>query len=204
MHLLPTSDEVVRVLRESGALRHGHFRYPNGLHSDEYLQVPLAFRYYQHARMMSVGLSRMIRSNPELRAIIPELSIVAAGPAGLPVAYGICEALRARQVYWAEKESDHAPMRFRQFLEQHPGEQVVMVDDILRSGSRLTEMKNLLERNGANVVAIATVIYQPTPHTKSFGTLPQYHLAKLGESYFAEEAACDLCRRGEPLQTVWL
>jgi orotate phosphoribosyltransferase len=187
MHLLPTSDEVVRVLRESGALRHGHFRYPNGLHSDEYLQVPLAFRYYQHARMMSVGLSRMIRSNP-----------------GLPVAYGICEALRARQVYWAEKESDHAPMRFRQFLEQHPGEQVVMVDDILRSGSRLTEMKNLLERNGANVVAIATVIYQPTPHTKSFGTLPQYHLAKLGESYFAEEAACDLCRRGEPLQTVWL
>lgn len=204
MHLLPTSDEVVRVLRESGALRHGHFRYPNGLHSDEYLQVPLAIRYYQHARMLSVGLSRMIRSNPELRAIIPELSIVAAGPAGMPVAYGICEALRARQVYWAEKDSDQAPMRFRQFLEQHPGEQVVMVDDILRSGSRLTEMKNLLESNGAKVVAIAVVIYQPAPHTKSFGNLPIYYLAKLGESYFAEEATCDLCKHGEPLETVWL
>ena len=204
MHLLPTSDEVVRVLRESGALRHGHFCYPNGIHSDEYLQVPLAMRYYQHARMLSVGLSRMVRSNPELRAIIPELSIVAAGPAGLPVAYGICEALRARQVYWAEKDSDLVPMRFRQYLEQHPGEQVVMVDDILRSGYRLSEMKELLESHGANVVAIAVVIYQPMPHTKSFGKLPLYYLAKLGESYFAEAGACDLCRRSEPMETVWL
>jgi orotate phosphoribosyltransferase len=204
MHLIPTSDEVERVLRESGALRQGHFCYPNGLHSDEYLQVPLAIRYYQHSRMFSVALSRMVRSNPELRAIIPELSIVAAGPAGMPVAYGICEALRARQVYWAEKDSDHVPMRFRQFLEQHPGEPVVMVDDILRSGSRLTEMKELLERNGANVVAIAVVIYQPTPQTRSFGDLPIYYLAKLGASYFAEEGNCDLCRKGEPLETVWL
>jgi orotate phosphoribosyltransferase len=122
----------------------------------------------------------------------------------MPVAYGICEALRARQVYWAEKESDHAPMRFRQYLEQHPGEQVVMVDDILRSGSRLTEMKNLLESHGAKVVAIAVVIYQPTPQTRSFGDLPLYYLAKLGQSYFAESGACDLCKRREPVESVWI
>ena len=101
MHLLPTQDEVVRVLRETGALRDGHFEYTNGLHSNEYLQVPLAMRYYQHARMLSVGLSRLLRENAEIRAIIPELSIVAPANAGLPVAFGVCEALRARQVYWA-------------------------------------------------------------------------------------------------------
>src|SRR5476651_1128062 len=98
MHIIPTQEEVVAVLRETGALRDGHFEYPSGLHSDEYLEVPLAMRYYQHARMLSVGLSRMVRSNPELRASIADLSIVASGPAGLPIAYGMCEALRARQV----------------------------------------------------------------------------------------------------------
>ena len=51
-------------------------------------------------------------------------AIVAAGPAGQPVAYGMCEALRAKSVYWAEKE-DEKPMRFRQFLQQEPGEDVV-------------------------------------------------------------------------------
>ena len=76
MHLLPTQEEVVRVLRETGALRDGHFEYPSGMHSNEYLQVPLAMRYYQYQRILSVGLSRLLRANPEIRAIIPELSVV--------------------------------------------------------------------------------------------------------------------------------
>jgi orotate phosphoribosyltransferase len=204
MHLLPTQDEVVRVLRDTGALRDGHFEYPNGLHSNEYLQVPLAMRYYQHARMLSVGLSRLLRQNAEIRAIIPELSIVAPANAGLPVAFGVCEALRARQVYWAERDDTDQPMRFRQFLEQHPGEQVVLVDDILRSGRKLSEMQELLESRGARVVALAVIIYQPTPHTRDFGKLPLYYLARLNASYYADAAHCDLCKEGVPVQKVWV
>jgi orotate phosphoribosyltransferase len=205
MHLLPTQDEVVRVLRDTGALRDGHFEYPNGLHSNEYLQVPLAMRYYQHARMLSVGLSRRLRENAEIRAIIPELSIVAPANAGLPVAFGVCEALRARQVYWAEREDDAQPMRFRQFLEQHPGEQVVLVDDILRSGGKLREMQELLESRGARVVGLAVIIYQPTPRTRDFGQLPLYYLARLNASYYADAAHCDLCKEGvAPVQKVWV
>src|SRR5215831_12774123 len=138
MHLTPTQDEVVRVLRDTGALRDGHFEYPSGMHSNEYLQVPLAMRYYQHARTLGVGLSRLLRANSEIRAMIPELSIVAPATAGLPVAYSVCEALRANQVYWAEK-NDGRSLRFRQFLQQTPGESVLLVDDILRSGRNLGE-----------------------------------------------------------------
>jgi orotate phosphoribosyltransferase len=204
MHLVPTQDEVVRVLRETGALRDGHFQYTNGLHSNEYLQVPLAMRYYQHARMLSVGLSRLLRENPEIRAIIPELSIVAPANAGLPVAYGVCEALRARQVYWAEREKDAQPLHFRQFLEQQEGEQVVLVDDILRSGSKLHEMKTLLESRGARVVAMAVIIYQPIPDALDFGALPLYYLARLNASYYADAEHCDLCKRGVVLQKTWV
>ena len=143
-------------------------------------------RYYQHARTLSVGLSRLLRANTEIRAIIPELSIVAPATGGLPVAYGVCEALRAKQVYWAEREDDDGPLRFRQYLEQHPGEQVVLVDDILRSGNKLTEMQHLLESRGATVVAIGVIIYQPTPGTRDFGALPLYYLAKLEASYYAD------------------
>ena len=204
MHLVPTQDEVVRVLRETGALRDGHFQYTNGLHSNEYLQVPLAMRYYQHARMLSVGLSRLLRENPEIRAIIPELSIVAPANAGLPVAYGVCEALRARQVYWAERENDAQPLHFQQFLEQQEGEQVVLVDDILRSGSKLHEMKTLLESRGARVVAMAVIIYQPIPDALDFGALPLYYLARLNASYYADAEHCDLCKRGVVLQKTWV
>src|SRR3569832_1454082 len=100
MNLIPTPEEVVRVLRETGALRLGHFEFPNGSHSNEYLQVPLAMRHYQHAKVLSVGVSRLLRANTEIRALIPELSIVSPATGGLPVAFGICEALRARRAYW--------------------------------------------------------------------------------------------------------
>jgi orotate phosphoribosyltransferase len=202
MHLIPTQDEVVSVLRETGALRDGHFQYPTGLHSNQYLQVPLAMRYYQHQRMLSVGLSRLLRANPEIRAMVPQLSIVAPATGGLPVAYGICEAVRARQVYWAERECDGEPLRFRQYLEQHPGEPVVLVDDILRSGSRLSELKQLLESRGALVVGLAVIIYQPTPQTRDFGALPLYYLARLEASYYSDAAHCELCKQGLPLETV--
>jgi orotate phosphoribosyltransferase len=176
MHLIPTQEEVVAVLRETGALRDGHFEYPTGLHSNEYLQVPLALRYSQYQRMLAVGL---------------------------PVAYGVCEALRANQVYWAEREHDE-PLRFRQFLEPHKGEQVVIVDDILRSGAKLSELKTLLEGYGAAVVGLAVIIYQPTPATVDFGSLPLYYLAKLEATYSIDAGQCEMCQRGIPVEKVWI
>lgn len=204
MHLIPTQEEVVALLRESGALRDGHFEYPNGLHSNEYLQVPLALRHYQFQRLLSVGIGRLLRANPEIRAIIPELSIVAPATAGLPVAYGVCESIRARQVYWAEGQQDGGPLRFRQYLNPDPGEQVLLVDDILRTGSKLSELKRLLDNAGAKVVGLAVIVYQPTPNTMDFGGLPLYYLAKLEASYYADAAHCELCKRGDPVEKVWV
>jgi orotate phosphoribosyltransferase len=202
MHLVPTQTEVVELLRSTGALRTGHFEYPNGLHSNEYLQVALAMRYYQHAKTLSVGLSRLLRANSEIRAIIRELSIVAPAPGGLPVAYGVCEALRAHQVYWSEQGDGQGKMRFRQYLEQVEGEQVVLVDDILRTGKKLGELKDLVESNGAHVVGMAVVVYQPTPKTPDFSPLPLYYLAKLDAMYYTDAASCDLCQRGVPVEKV--
>ena len=204
MNIIPSQDDVVRLLRETGALRDGHFEYPSGLHSNEYLQVPLAMRYHQHAKTLSVGLSRLVRANPEIRAMIPELSIVAPATGGLPVAYGVCEALRAHQVYRAERDDEDQPLRFRQYMEQAKGEQVLLVDDILRSGSKLSELKALLESRGATVVGLAVIIYQPTPETKNFGSLPFYYLAKLDASYYTDAAHCELCKRGARLDKTWV
>jgi len=204
MHLIPTQDEVVALMRETGAIRDGHFEYPSGLHSNEYLQVPLALRHYQHQKLLAVGLSRLLRANPEIRAIIPEVSIVVPATGGLPVAFGVCEALRAKQVYWAEVHGDNRDLRFRQYVHPAPGEQVVLVDDILRTGTKLSIMKGMLEAAGANVVALAVLIFQPAPDTFDFGPLPIYYLAKLDASYYTDAQHCELCKRGEPLEKVWV
>ena len=105
MQLIPSQEEVIALLEETGALRKGHFIYPNGLHSDQSLQVPMAFRHYQHAKVLSVGLSRLIRANPEMRAIIPELSIVCPATGGLPAPVDVPNA----------RSVGHAPDLLRDF-----------------------------------------------------------------------------------------
>jgi orotate phosphoribosyltransferase len=202
MHLIPSQEEVIELLTKTGALRQGHYEYSNGLHANEYLQPALALRYYQTARTLGVGLSRKLRANPEIRAIIPQLSIVAPANAGLPVAYAICEALRAHQVYWAERENENESLRFRQYLDIAPGEQVLLVDDILRSGSRLSELKRLVENKGGQVVGLAVMIYQPNPRTVNFGPLPFFYLAELDATYYKDAASCDLCKQGVPVEKV--
>ena len=81
----------------------------------------------------------------------------------------------------------------------------MIVDDILRTGHKLAELKQLLESRGAVVVGLAVIIYQPTPRTLNFGSLPLYYLAKLdGASYYPNSAQCEMCKRSEPLKKVWV
>jgi orotate phosphoribosyltransferase len=204
MELVPTQDDVVALLCRTGGLRAGHFEYAGGQHITEYLQVALTMRDYAAAKVLSVGLSRKVRADPEIRAMIPELSVVAPATGGLPVAYGVGEALHARQVYWAERENDIEPLHFRQYLEVSPGEKVLLVDDILRTGRKLTEVKNLVESYGGIVVGMAVVVYQPNPTRVDFGPVPFFYLAQIEGQHFASEAACDLCKRGVPFEKVRL
>jgi orotate phosphoribosyltransferase len=203
MELIPTQDEVVELLRTTGGLRDGHFEYPGGVHSTEALQVALTMQDFHAAKILSVALSRKLRSNSDIRAMLPNVSIVAPATGGLPVAFGVAEALRARKVYWAERLNTNEPLRFRQHLELEPKERVILVDDIFRTGAKLTELKQLVESAGGEVVAMAVIVHEPRPDCARFDPLPFYYLAKL-EAVYADAAHCEQCKSGIPAEKIWV
>jgi orotate phosphoribosyltransferase len=134
--------------------------------------------------------------------MIRDLSFVAPKTGGLPVAYGVCEALRANQVYWTEEEPTSSRMRFKRFVEPAPGEKVLLVDDVLRSGRRLTKLRELMESKGAEIVGVAVAVYQPNPSVADFGNLPFFYLAKLDALYYKDASTCELCKRGVPVEKI--
>jgi len=85
-----------------------------------------------------------------------------------------------------------------------PGEKVLLVDDILRTGRKLAELKKLLEARGGEVVGLAVVVYQPSPDRVDFGQLPLYSLAHLDGKYYPNAGACELCKRGVAFDKVRL
>jgi len=202
MKIIPTAEEVVELLRKTGALREGHFELPNGRHTDRYLQMPVAMRHYTDAKMLSVALSRLLRGDVEIAKHLAKVSIVCPATAGLPVAYGVGEALRAEQIYWAERQPDGS-MQLRQFIEVTPAEKIILVDDILRSGKMLRGMMQLFEERGATVLGLGVIVKQPNVDLVDFGALPIYNLAEVHVNYFAGPDSCDLCRKGVPITKVW-
>ena len=104
--------------------------------------------------------------------------------------------------YWAWRGNERASLRFRQDLEVTPGEQVLLVGDILRSGRKLSELKRLVEAKGGQVVGLAVMIYQPNPKIEDFSSLPFYYLAQLNATYYKDSASCELCKQGIPVEKV--
>src|ERR1700746_736926 len=102
VNLIPPPESVMQILSDTGAYRKGHFIYPNGKHASHYFQMPLAFRYYDNARILSVGFSRVVRREKAISERLPEVSMVSPSAGGIMVAFGVREALSAKQIYWAE------------------------------------------------------------------------------------------------------
>ncbi|HYL97853.1 MAG TPA: phosphoribosyltransferase, partial [Blastocatellia bacterium] len=80
----------------------GHVEFPNGIHSTQYFQMPLAMRYHGNARVLNVALSRLLRMEPEVLSALPDCAVVGPAAGGIPVAFGVREALDADQIFWAE------------------------------------------------------------------------------------------------------
>ncbi len=153
--LIPSSEAVMQILQETGAYRKGHFIYPNGKHASHYFQMPLAFRYYDNARVLSVGLSRMFRMEKSIAGRLPKVSVISPSPGGIMVAFGVREALDAEQIFWAEMED--GKRQFRQYLADSDIYPAVIVDDILRSGKAVRETIDLVKAMGVDVVGIGAI-----------------------------------------------
>lgn len=156
VNLVPSSESVLEILQKTGAHRQGHFVYPNGTHASHYFQMPLAFRYYDNARVLAVGLSRLFRMEKSISSRLPKISIISPSPGGIPVAFGVREALSAEQIYWAELESGER--RFRQYLGQGDVYPAIIVDDLIRSGKAIQETVRLVRELGAEVVGIGAIV----------------------------------------------
>ncbi|MFY9609405.1 MAG: phosphoribosyltransferase family protein [Blastocatellia bacterium] len=197
VELIPTSDQVRSLLRDTGALRYGHFEFPTGQHAVNYFQMPLAMRYHGNARVLNVALSRLMRREPEVLSALPDCAIVAPAAGGIPVAFGIREALGADQIFWAEK--DGGRYFFRQYLDAR-GLKCILVDDVVRSGKVITAMLDLIREAGAETIAIGSLVHYGDAHFET--DIPYFSLLD-AESGFFSVGECPLCERGEPVEKVW-
>jgi orotate phosphoribosyltransferase len=184
MNLIPPPEEVMEILTKTEAYRKGHFIYPNGKHASHYFQMPLAFRQYDNARVLSVGLSRMFRMEKRIAKRLPNVSIVSPSPGGIMVAFGVREALSAQQIYWAEMED--GKRQFRQYIGTGELYPAIVVDDILRSGRAIRETIDLLKEIDTEVIGIGAIMaFEKAP--TEFDGIPVKSMLKFEVNFYDTE-----------------
>lgn len=182
--LIPSANSVMQILEKTGAFRQGHFVYPSGKHASCYFQMPLAFRYYDNSRVMSVGLSRKFRMDKSISSRLPKVSIISPSPGGIPVAFAVREALGAEQIYWAELEG--GKRQFRQYLKEGDIYPCIIVDDLIRTGKAIQETADLVQEFGGEVIGIGAIVqFEDAP--KEFNGVKVQSLAQFDCNFYDTE-----------------
>jgi len=193
VQLIPSSDEVMQILRKTGAFREGHFVYPNGKHTAHYFQMPLAFRLYDTARVLAVALSRRFRIERDIASQLPKIAIISPSSGGIPVAFGVREALSAQQIYWAEQMN--GKRSFRQYVDQGDVLPCIIVDDIIRSGHAIEETVQLVKELGAPIIGCGAIVRFTSAPDQVDG-VPIKSLVEFEEHFYDKAEDCHECKKG--------
>ena len=190
----------MEMLKKTGAFREGHFVYPSGKHTPNYFQMPLAFRYYDTARVLAVALSRLLRVEPDVSSVLPKVAIISPGPGGIPVAFGVREALSAEQIYWAEREE--GKRMFRQYINKGEVNPCIIVDDIIRSGDAILQTVELVRELGARVIGCGTIVRFNDAPDKINDDIPIKSLVEFDSKFYDAGEDCLECKKDAPAEHV--
>ncbi|PYS47573.1 MAG: hypothetical protein DMF68_15675 [Acidobacteria bacterium] len=199
VNLIPSPDQIMQILKRTGAYREGHFVYPSGKHTPHYFQMPLAFRYYDTARVLAVALSRKFRVDRDTSSQLPKVAVISPSSGGIPVAFGVREALNAEQIYWAEREE--GKRMFRQYVNQGEINPCIIVDDIIRTGSAIEETVGLVKELGAQVIGCGTIVrFKTAP--ESIDGVEVKSLVDFESHLYDPSEDCKDCKEGVPEEHV--
>jgi orotate phosphoribosyltransferase len=180
------SDEVLDIFRTAGAIKEGHFLLASGLHSPVYWEK---FRILQRPDLTE-KLCRLIVQHFRGQRID-----LVAGPTtgGIILAYETARQLGVRGIF-AEKVGDERV--FRRDFQVARGEHVLIVDDVLTTGSSVRETMGAVQKLGGSIVGIG-VLVDRSEKSLDFG-LPLFSCLRAPTIAYPPEE-CPLCAGHVPL-----
>jgi orotate phosphoribosyltransferase len=185
-------EDVIRLLRESGALLEGHFLLSSGRHSNRYFQCARLLQYPDKAAAALAPVVKRLREDMAAGRLAID---VVVGPAmgGIIVAWELGRQL-GLPAFFTERD-DTGAMALRRGFELAPGQRVLIAEDVVTTGKSSGESAAVLESLGARVAALACVVDR-----RAAGVTVPWPLypacAVAAENW--EAGSCELCQKGIP------
>lgn len=144
----PQASMINEIVVRSGAVLQGHFKLASGRHSDTYIEKFRILEQPQYlAEVAEAIVSHFSAEKPEI--------IVGPSTGGMIVAYEVARQLKLHAVY-VELVDGKRTLRRGGHIEV--GARVLLVDDVLTTGTSLLEVIPVVKSARANLIGVGVLI----------------------------------------------
>jgi len=145
-------EEIIEIFELTGALLNGHFVLTSGRHSPTYFQCAKVLQYPEYLNLFSNMISDKFRSMKPDVVISPAIGGIVLG-----TAVGI--ELGIRTIFTERKKEK---MVIRRGFEIKPNEKVLIVEDVITTGGSVSEVMDLVEKSGGNLIGVGALVDRST------------------------------------------
>jgi len=175
--------EILKIFKNTAALLRGHFRLSSGLHSKEYLQCARVLQYPEHAEKLCAQLAAHFKTDGPTCVVAPALG-------GVLCSYEVARALGLRSLFTERKDGI---MVLRRGFEINSEDRVLVVEDVITTGTSTREVLELVKTKKAAVVGVGSIVDRSGKDI-DFG-VKSISLVRLDFPVFPPED-CPLCKKG--------
>ncbi len=145
-----SSEESLKILKETKALLDGHFILSSGLHSPQYVQCAQLLSKPDKAHKICISLFEKIKK--EFTQI--DL-ILSPAMGGIVIGYEIGKLLKKETIF---SERVNGEFKLRRDFSIKSNQKVLIVEDVITTGKSSLECSKLVKENNANVIGFACII----------------------------------------------
>lgn len=180
-----TDDQILQILKETHAIRNGHFTLTSGRHSDTYVQC---------AQLMKSPRTTLTLAEEAVRRLpdgVREAADLVVSPAvgGITFGFAIGLALDCDFIF---TERVNGAMTLRRNFCVPEGAKVIVAEDVVTTGGSVKEVSDVVEAAGGEVLGVVSIIDRKTDRLFS---APLYPLLALDVQSWEPED-CPLCAQG--------
>ena len=141
-------DQLIEIFQKTGALLEGHFILTSGRHSPTYFQCAKVLQYPEYLQKFSNEIVNYFQNIDVDIVITPAVG-------GIVLGTEIGRQLN-KQTIFAEREQ--GKMTLRRGFEINPKTSVLVIEDVITTGGSVTEVIELVNNSGANVVGVGVLV----------------------------------------------
>ncbi|MCL2232110.1 MAG: orotate phosphoribosyltransferase [Treponema sp.] len=186
-------NDVISLLKQSGALLEGHFLLSSGRHGDRYFQCAKLLEHPDRAAAALAAVAEALKADMKAGKLRID-AVVGPAMGGIVVAYELGRQL-GLPAFFTERD-DAGTMTLRRGFEVKPGQNLLIAEDVVTTAKSSGECAKALEEAGGQIAAVVCIVDRRAPGVEV--SWPFYAACRV-EAASWDAGDCELCKKGLPL-----